>query len=155
MVYSLGTSLDLQGNMEPVRIEAHGEAVAVFGRLPSDLDGYFIRNGPNPQLVSTFEQPYHAFNGSGMVHVTEIKDGTATYLNRWVKTKRFEHEKEHGKTLKQMESFDEDGVFMGTANTAMVYHANKLLALLEADRPYERPIITSMHPLALRPTAIG
>ena len=113
--------------------ETEGPLQCVYGQLPADLDGLFIRNGPNPYLNS-FEQPYHAFNGSGMVHVIDLKDGTASYRNKWVKTQRFDKEKAQGKPLTGRQSMDEQGIQLGAANTSTVFHANKLMALLEADR---------------------
>ncbi len=39
----------LSGNYAPVRDEAFAEALAVEeGAMPQELDGVFLRNGPNP-----------------------------------------------------------------------------------------------------------
>lgn len=133
--YLPGTAVDLRGNMEPVLTEVTGDLLCIFGSLPPDLDGQFIRVGPNPQL-NLDGKPYHAFNGDGMVHAADIQQGRATYKNRWIRTARFEKERQSQRTLKMKDSFGPDGVYLGQANTALVYHSDKLMALLEVDRPY-------------------
>ncbi|CAI5935264.1 unnamed protein product [Closterium sp. NIES-64] len=45
------------------------------------LNGEFVRNGPNPKFAPTFS--YHLFDGDGMLHGVRIKDGKASYVNRW------------------------------------------------------------------------
>ena len=57
------------------------------GTLPPGLDGLFVRNGPNPQFLPL--GPYHWFDGDGMLHGVRIRDGKASYLNRYVRTEGF------------------------------------------------------------------
>jgi carotenoid cleavage dioxygenase-like enzyme len=60
----------------------------VEGTIPADLDGCYVRNGPNPLLP----QPghHHWFDGDGMLHMVELRPGAApTYANRWIRTGRF------------------------------------------------------------------
>src|SRR3954468_15955581 len=62
----------------PVHTELKDAPVTVSGRLPADLEGVYIRNGTNPQ----FDPPavrWQMFDGPGMLHQVQIKDGTATY----------------------------------------------------------------------------
>ena len=40
----------LRGNFAPVQEEVTVENVRVIGKLPPELDGMFVRNGPNPQF---------------------------------------------------------------------------------------------------------
>jgi carotenoid cleavage dioxygenase-like enzyme len=47
------------------------------GTLPPDMDGMFVRNGPNPQFPPL--GPYHWFVGDGMVHGVRGHDGQASY----------------------------------------------------------------------------
>lgn len=127
--------------------------------LPKALDGVFARVGPNPELASRFSGDYHWFDGSGHVHAVRIKsDGKKiSYCNRWVETSRLRQERKAGvplftnfgdyrgwlaglhllvggarRLLGAKDSSDGDG----TANTALVFHAKKLLALHEGDLPY-------------------
>jgi carotenoid cleavage dioxygenase len=125
------------GNLEPVQKEVSGALELLLGRLPDDLDGWFIRTGPNP-INDNFGNPrYHEFDGDGMLHATNIeKGGRATYKNRYVQTKKLKLEQEKGRALKRSEAVDGDGSFLGPANTSVIYHSGKLLALLEVDKPY-------------------
>ena len=75
----------LSGNYAPVDREVTATDLAVTGRLPEALSGRFIRNGPNPVLVT--DGPYSWFGGDGMLHIVELDAGRArSYRNRWVRT---------------------------------------------------------------------
>jgi carotenoid cleavage dioxygenase len=75
----------LSGNYAPVSEEHVATELDVIGEIPSDLDGYFMRIGPNPAFVADIEA-YHIFDGDGMIHQVEFKDGSANYRNRFVDT---------------------------------------------------------------------
>ena len=45
-----------------------------------------MRNGPNPVLAP--KGMYHWFDGDGMVHAVYFRDGSASYIRRWVRTTR-------------------------------------------------------------------
>src|SRR5204862_7777844 len=62
----------------------------VVGEIPDDLNGVYVRNGPNPQFEP--QGRYHWFDGDGMVPAVHIADGRATYRNRWVRTDGFDRE---------------------------------------------------------------
>jgi hypothetical protein len=159
----------LKDNYAPVREEVFEEDLEVEGELPAELDGIYLRNGPNPfyeplhgaplacsdhpdhsdhryatspdQLwvqagLSTFMtvvcncmlvllchsgtfyttiQPtcyplarpidlllsllpgYHWFDGDGMLHACLIKDGKASYCNRYVETSKLKQEQKAGR----------------------------------------------------------
>ncbi|WOL16922.1 carotenoid 9,10(9',10')-cleavage dioxygenase [Canna indica] len=146
----------LAGNFAPVREETPPcPDLIVRGTLPECLNGEFVRVGPNPKFVPV--AGYHWFDGDGMIHGMRIKDGKATYVSRYVKTSRLKQEEYFG-GAKFMKIGDLKGLFglfmvqmqvlraklkvldlsygYGTANTALVYHHGKLLALSEADKPY-------------------
>ncbi|CAI5472694.1 unnamed protein product [Closterium sp. Yama58-4] len=127
----------------------------VTGQLPECLNGEFVRNGPNPKFAPTFS--YHLFDGDGMLHGVRIKDGKASYVNRWVRTSRLEQETayQRAKFLKFGDMLGYAGlakIFLeqlrkwlgvldlsqgnGTGNTALIFHARRLLALHEGDAPY-------------------
>lgn len=78
----------LQGAYAPVAHERAISDLTVRGQLPRGLCGTFFRNGPNPSHV--FSDRYHWFDGDGMVHALTFDDGRARYLNRWIRTARFE-----------------------------------------------------------------
>jgi carotenoid cleavage dioxygenase len=118
----------LRGNFAPVRNEVTAFDLPVHGTIPRDLHGRYIRNGPNPK---TGTSP-HWFAGDGMLHGVELRDGRATwYRNRWVRTRAFV---EGAKFFKENRTRD---VSVGVANTHVVTHAGRILALVETSLPME------------------
>lgn len=77
---------DLRSNYRPVDAEASGVEVEleVQGRLPAELAGTYVRNGPNRAASQGVGGAW--VDGQGMVHAVRIEDGRATYANRWVRT---------------------------------------------------------------------
>lgn len=133
--YKRGTSPSVMGNMEPACQEIEGSLQLIHGALPAGLEGRFLRNGPNPSLEQWGNTRYHEFEGDGMIHSVHLQDGQATYANRFIQTKRKMLQQEKGRPLKQHELMTADG-YLGTGNTNLVYHAKKLMALYEVDKPY-------------------
>ncbi|MEA5619181.1 carotenoid oxygenase family protein [Cronbergia sp. UHCC 0137] len=129
----------LDGNFAPIKNEITTDILEVIGELPPDLAGMFVRNGPNPQWPPIGR--YHWFDGDGMLHGVRIKDGKATYSDRYIKTKGWQIEHEAQKAVwsgifepPQMDN--PYGVNKNTANTALVWHAGKFLALWEGGAPH-------------------
>ncbi len=87
----------LDGNFRPVREESTADTLKVIGSLPNDLCGMFVRNGPNPQFPPLGQ--YNWFDGDGMLHGVRIKNGQASYRNRYVRTRGYEIEREAGKSI--------------------------------------------------------
>lgn len=137
----LAHSRYLQGNFGPVRDERTDSDLTVVGAIPPELEGTFVRNGPNPQFDPLVR--YHWFAGDGMLHAVELSDGRASYRNRFVDTEGYQRERAAGRALWNgdlgMPDFDnEHGPTRGnTGNTALVWHHRKLLALWEAGPPHE------------------
>ncbi len=124
----------LTNNFAPVKEETTAENLKVIGELPPDLSGMFVRNGPNPQFDPIGQ--YHWFDGDGMLHGVRIKDGKASYRNRYVRTNKFQVENQEGKAvwaglLNPSQPENPHGTDTNTANTALVYHANHFYALWE------------------------
>jgi carotenoid cleavage dioxygenase len=85
----------LMGHWAPVHTEVLAQDLEVIeGELPADLNGAFVRTGPNPKL--TPEGGYHLFDGDGMIHAVKIGGGKASYCNRWVETARLAQEEKAG-----------------------------------------------------------
>src|SRR5436190_23271822 len=76
----------LRGAFAPVRDELDANDLTVDGRLPTELAGSLLRNGPNPQFtpLGSYTAP---FDGDGMVHMVTFENGRARYRNRWVLTR--------------------------------------------------------------------
>ncbi len=127
----------LTGNYAPVDDELVATDLPIEGRLPGGLDGTLLRNGPNPQFVPV--EPYHWFTGDGMLHAIRFGQGRASYRNRWVRTPRFLAEREAGRPLfagfGQPLSEAARPLDTGVANTHVLSHAGRLLALEEAHLP--------------------
>ena len=130
----------LSGHHEPVRFEATAPDLIVDGEIPKDLAGVFYRNGPEP-LYPTREGDYHWFDGDGMVYAFEIEDGRVSMRNRWVRTEKFTMEKAAGKRLFGMfgnpmtADPSAQGKIYNTANTNIILHGGKLMALMEGAKP--------------------
>ena len=131
----------LQGNFAPVDHEMSEECVEIIGEIPAELEGAFLRIGSNPVFVKDIEK-YHWFDGDGMIHEVHFDGGKATYHNRYVQTKGLLAELEKGEAiwggLNSMPDFNNPlGFYKNAANTAMVFHNDKLLALWEGGNPTE------------------
>ena len=74
----------LLGNYAPVSEEVTATDLRVIGELPRELNGRYLRNGPNP--ISEVDQAtHHWFLGDGMVHGIRLREGRAEwYRNRYV-----------------------------------------------------------------------
>ena len=131
----------LLGAFAPVFVEGDLSDLPVTGEIPTSLGGTLYRNGPNPQFAPRGH--YHWFGGDGMVHAFTLENGRATYRNRWVRTPRFELERKAGEAL--FGGFGDPsksdpsviGKDFGVANTHVIFHAGKLLALEESHLPFE------------------
>jgi carotenoid cleavage dioxygenase len=85
---STSTNLYLQGNFAPVTEEITAVDLRVEGELPIELEGRYLRNGPNP-LGPVDPATHHWFAGDGMVHGIRLRGGRAEwYRNRYVGSKR-------------------------------------------------------------------
>lgn len=136
---------DLSGNLFPVPDELDAVDLAVTGTLPDGLRGRFVRNGPNPMFEPLGR--YHLFDGDGMLHGVTIADGTASYRNRWVHSRGLAAERAHGAAIypglgNVMEFPDRSltgdaGPVKNPANTHIVSHAGRWLALWEGGLPTE------------------
>ena len=121
----------LEGVFAPIHDEIDAEC-RVTGELPADLAGVFVRNGSNPMFEPVGR--YHWFDGDGMLHALHVEDGRATYRNRFVRTRALEAERAAGAALwtginERPDLGRPDGPFKDTANTDLVFHAGRLLAL--------------------------
>ncbi len=102
------TPFHLTGAYAPVDEERTLRELAVVGRIPPDLRGTYVRNGPNPRGASPAW-----FAGEGMLHGVRLEGGEAAwYRNRWMRA-----------TL--------------APNTSVIRHAGHILALVETRLPVE------------------
>ena len=131
----------LAGNYAPIRMECDIDDVIVRGELPTDLDITYYRNGPDPQFPP--RGGHHWFAGDGMLHMFHIRDGRVRYRNRWARTVKWTLERREGRSLyNPFNPLENDPVTQGVqedglANTNVVWHGGKLLALEEGHAPFE------------------
>ncbi len=123
----------LKGNFAPVHEEGNWNDLKIVGAIPEELNGLFVRNGPNPQFPP--RGPYHWFDGDGMLHGLWLRQGKARYANRYVVTGGLLKERKAGRSL--FGGFRSGPPLKNAANTAVVRHHGKLLALWEGGLPHE------------------
>jgi carotenoid cleavage dioxygenase-like enzyme len=124
----------LSGAFEPVFDERDDTDLKVEGEIPRGLRGVFMRNGPNPQYKPDDHYAY-PFDGTGMVHAIYIESGRARYRNRWVLTNEMEQERAAGH--RTFNSSFSAPPHADLANTNIIHHAGRYLALYEGGVPYE------------------
>lgn len=125
----------LQGTFAPVADERNDADLAVSGVLPAGLRGTFVRNGPNAMFPPITR--YHLFDGDGMLHaLTFDGEGSASYANRWIRSKGLEAEIEAGGALfgghlgapppAARRRVRPGRAMKNTANTHVVRHAGRI-----------------------------
>ena len=120
------------GHLAPVPDEIDAVDLPVEGALPPELVGRLLRNGPNPLpgLPSR-----HWLVGHGMVHGIRLEGGRATwYRNRWVRTKALAMRTTGESTFLPSGELDRTAV---EANTSVIAHAGRIMALIESGFPHE------------------
>lgn len=121
-----GTPWWMRGNYGPVHTEVDETNFSVTGTIPTELDGVYMRNGPNPKEG----QSSHWFLGEGMFHgVSLAGGGAAWYRNRYARTPLYNDMPFGGGGFPDVRDTH--------ANTALVHHAQRILALYEVGLPFE------------------
>lgn len=141
---------------QPRMIDVYRDAIAsveeevdcqldrVSGRLPDALRGVLYRNGPGRQEL--FGIPYgHPFDGDGMVTRFDFSSGVVRYRNRYVRTREWLEERRRGRPLYRSFGTNLPGGlttnllrmrFKNAANTSVVHHGGRLMALWEGGLPH-------------------
>ncbi len=118
----------LQGNFAPVETELTATDLPVTGEIPEALCGRLLRIGPNP--VNADPARYHWFLGNGMAHGVRLRDGKAEwYKARYV---RDDEVTEHFGWPAVTGPEAALSIGHGVANTNIIGHAGKTLAIVEA-----------------------
>src|SRR3984957_9129165 len=127
-------------NQATIPMECDAPFLKIVGELPRELNGTLYRNGPNPQ----FEAPgAHWFVGDGMLHAFHLENGRASYRNRWVRPPKGQAEHDAGRALfagfgrKLPDAPASTTKDSHVANTNIVFHGGRLLALEEGQLPTE------------------
>jgi len=115
----------LTGIHRPMDSEITLEDLSVTGTIPPELDGRYLRIGPNPAKPEA--KGYHWFTGDGMVHGIALREGKALwYRNRWIRSKTVE-----AQTGMKHAPGPRHGGF-DTVNTNVLGIAGRTWALVEA-----------------------
>lgn len=125
----------LAGNYKPIPTESDHRKLQVKGMIPKQIRGLFARNGPNPKFNP--HEPYHWFDGDGMLHGVSFRDGEAHYLNRFIKTANLTKDVEAGQAVSLGAKDRKRTAPRNPSNTALLWHHGKLLSLYETSSPYE------------------
>ncbi|MEM9619584.1 MAG: carotenoid oxygenase family protein [Pseudomonadota bacterium] len=120
----------LHGLYAPVKDQVSADKLEVIGEVPRDLHGAYFRNGPNPKAPP--KGMHHWFDGDGMIHGVWFENGAARYRNRYIGTQDFKANGAGAMPGIFEQSVDAAGRkvhYKDTANTDLVFHNGKLLAL--------------------------
>jgi carotenoid cleavage dioxygenase len=136
----------LQGVFAPVVDEVDAADLPVVGELPAEMDGVYLRNGPNPRFTPLGSYVY-PLEGDGMVHGMWLSGGRARYANRFVRTPMLRAEEQAGRGLwgGLMTMYNPGQSQVGPElagqpkdlpDINVVRHGGRLLALAESACPY-------------------
>lgn len=136
----------LSGPFRPTLDEVDLPATVVSGALPPELDGEYLRNGPNPRFTPIGSYLY-PLEGDGMVHAVTLRDGKVHYRNRFVRTPMVELEEQAGHVLwpglmsGRTPTADEvgpelAGSFREMPDINVVRHSGRLMAMAEGTPPF-------------------
>lgn len=136
-------------NEDHLRFEADVYELEVYGKIPKDLHGVFFRVQPDHAFPPIFADTEIPLNGDGNVSSFYIKDGHVDFKCRYVRTPKLVAERAARRALfgRYRNKYTDDprvrDIIKGTtANTHVVFHDNKLMALKEDTRPMELDPIT-------------
>ncbi|WP_405656394.1 carotenoid oxygenase family protein [Streptomyces sp. RK9] len=145
-----GANPFLEGAFAPVTDELTAFDLKVVGRVPRDLDGRFLRTGPNALGIED-PRAHHWMLGDGMVHGVRLRDGRAEwYRNRWVRSSQVA--KKLGETYPGEVPPDDFA-----CNTHVIPYKGRVLALQEGGPlPYELDgDLNTLRPYDFRSTLTG
>ena len=138
----------LSGNFLPVQREVDvSDLPVIAGKIPPDLSGAYMRNGPNP-LFKPISYTY-PMDGDGMIHAVYLDNGRARYRNRFVQTSALSVERRADRALyggllgpvpvdpALVHPGENPGPYRNGAFIHVIRHGGHLLALDEAQKCYE------------------
>ncbi|KAH9208324.1 putative cartenoid oxygenase [Leptodontidium sp. 2 PMI_412] len=137
---------DFTGITVPARLEGEIPDLIVDGEIPKEIDGTFYRVGHDPYYDPDYFQngaKSTPFDGDGVVAAFRFKDGIVSFKQRYVYTEKLVAERKAGRAMFGIltASFTHhpcvQSLISSPANTNVILHNGKLLALMEAGPPFE------------------
>ena len=134
-------TMDYAGFNAPSRIEADIFDLVIEGELPSEIRGNWYRAIPDPQFPPK-EGTDTFLSGDGMISLFRFEDGHVDYKSRYVMTERLKRDRKARRGLHghYRSPYSDEPGFMDesrtVSNTTPIFHAGKILAAKEDDRPY-------------------
>lgn len=115
------------GPFGPVAGESTSHALQTQGQIPPELDGLYVRIGPNPIHLRKPDQ-HHWFSGDGMVHGVRLQGGEA----RWYRSRYVESRQASARLGRPIVPGETRRNFIDTVNTNVFAHAGRIWATVEA-----------------------
>jgi all-trans-8'-apo-beta-carotenal 15,15'-oxygenase len=132
----------IKGNFEAQEQEFSYWVEDIEGQVPKDLSGTFFRNGPGRLKIGD-EEFLNWFDGDGMIGRTSFVDGKVHFANKFIRTPKYVDETAAGKQIYRGFGGAPKGNFWqrfappaNPANTGLILHGGKFLALNEGGRPF-------------------
>ena len=131
-----------QGFNSPTRFEADVYDCEVWGEIPKDIEGTFVRMQCDFEYRPPKNEWPTGFNGDGHLSRFRFANGSVDYKGRYVKTARIMAEREARKRLfgvyrnKYTDDPSVSNISRSAANTHAYYHGGKLLTLKEDSLPW-------------------
>jgi len=124
----------------PYRMNIDIQDPVVEGEIPTDMNGHFYRVQPDFIYPPRYSNDV-PFNGDGNVTLFKFKQGSVDVKTRFVETQRYKAQTKARKALfgtyrnPRTDDPSVRGISAGTANTNLIFHAGKLLAMKEDSPP--------------------
>jgi len=142
----------VEGMDEPCRFDIEVYDLEIIeGVVPTDIDGLLVQAVPDqfyPPECKVLYPMTIAAGGDGAVRAFHIKNGYIDFKSRYVRTERYLLERKARRSLygNYRDPFTDDPAVKGksrtTANTAIYFHAGRMLASKEDGLPYEVDPVT-------------
>ncbi|MFT5099511.1 MAG: all-trans-8'-apo-beta-carotenal 15,15'-oxygenase [Planctomycetaceae bacterium] len=116
----------------------------IVGEIPAGLEGTLFLTCVGRNKIGG-QQFGHWFDGDGMINAVTLKDGRVHFKNRYVRTPKYVNETAAQKILYRGVGTQIPGGMLknmfrtpgNAANTSVILHGGKLLALWEGGKPWE------------------